>query len=165
MEYTPEKWSFLAKVAVVGGILIALFVAGYYTGYFRKDCGEDKSCFQEEVKDCKPAQVAVIRNNNAYLYRVGNQLGESCEVRIKALRVDAGAPPEFKSLEGEEMSCKIPKTELATTNLDNFDNLLGYCHGPLKEGLYEIIIQRMYALVVSQLGDIVKEAQKVLKEV
>ena len=165
MEYTPEKWSFLAKVAVVGGILIALFVAGYYTGYFRKDCGEDKNCFQEYVQKCKPAQVAVIRNNNAYLYWVGNQLGKSCEVNIKALRVDAGAPPEFKSLEGKEMSCKIPKTELATTNLDNFDNLLGYCHGALKEGLYEIIIQRMYSLVVSQLGDIVKEAQKVLKEV
>ena len=63
------------------------------------------------------------------------------------------------------MSCKIPKKELAATNFDNFDNLLSYCHGPLKEGLYEVIIQRMYSLVVSQLGDIVKEAQKVLREV
>lgn len=165
MEYTLKRWTFLAKVAVVGGILLALFVAGYYTGYFRKDCGQDKNCFQEYVKNCKPAQVAVIRNNNAYLYAVGNQLGKTCEVNIKALRVDAGAPQEFKNLEGKEMSCNIPKEQLAATNIDNFDNLLAYCHGPLKEGLYEVIIQRMYTLVVSQMGDIVKEAQKVLKEV
>lgn len=165
MEYTPQQLSFLAKVAVVGGILVVLFVAGYYTGYFRKDCGQEKSCFQEKVKDCKPAQVAVIRNNNAYLYWVGWQLGKTCEVNIKAVRIDAGAPPEFKALEGKEMSCSIPKEQLASTNFDNFDNLLSYCHGPLKEGLYEVIIQRMYALVVSQLGDIIKEAQKVLKEV
>ena len=165
MEFTPQKWTFLAKVAVIGGILLALFVAGYYTGYFRKDCGQDKECFQKYVAKCKPAQVAVLRNNNAYLYWIGNQLGKTCELKVKALRIDAGAPQEFKSLEGKEMSCKIPKGELAATNLDNFDNLLGYCHGPLKEGLYEVIIQRMYTLVVSQLGDIVKEAQKVLKEV
>lgn len=165
MEYTPRKWSFLAKVAVIGGILLALFVAGYYTGYFPKECGQNKSCFQKYVQDCKPAQVAVIRNNNAYLYAVGSQLGKTCEVNIKALRMDAGAPPEFKSLEGKEMSCKIPKQELAATNFDDFDNLLTYCHGPLKEELYGIIIQRMYSLVVSQLGDIVKEAQQVLKEI
>ena len=165
MEYTPQKWGFLAKVAVVGGILLALFVAGYYTGYFRKDCGQDKTCFQSYVQECKPAQVAVLRNNNAYLYAVGNQLGKSCEIKITSLRIDAGAPPEFKNLEGKEMSCKIPKTELEKTNLDAFDNLLSYCHGPLKEALYEVIIQRMYTLVVSQLGDIVKEAQKVLREV
>ncbi len=165
MEYTPQKWSFLTKVAIVGGILLALFVAGYYTGYFRKDCEQDKQCFQEYVQECKPAQVAVIRNNNAYLYWVGNKLGKTCEINIKSLRVDAGAPPEFKHLEGKEMSCKVPKEELVTTNFDNFDNLLQYCHGPLKEGLYEIIIQRMYALVVSQLGDIVKEAKTVLKEI
>ncbi|MBI1973098.1 hypothetical protein HYS50_03765 [Candidatus Woesearchaeota archaeon] len=165
MEYTPQRWSFLAKVAVIGGILLALFVFGYYTGYFRKDCGQDKNCFQEKVKDCKPAQVAVLRNNNAYLYWVGNQLGKFCEINIKALRIDAGAPPEFKALEGKEMSCDIPKTELQKMDIDSFDNLLTYCHGPLKEGLYEVIIQRMYTLVVSQLGDIIKEAQKVLKEV
>jgi len=165
MEYTPQRWSFLAKVAVIGGILLALFVFGYYTGYFRKDCGQDKNCFQGYAQDCKPAQVAVLRNNNAYLYWVGNQLGKSCEINIKALRIDAGAPPEFKALEGKEMSCDIPKTELQKMDIDSFDNLLTYCHGPLKEGLYEVIIQRMYSLVISQLGDIIKEAQKVLKEV
>lgn len=165
MEYTPRKWSFLAKAAIIGGILLALFVAGYYIGYFPKECNQDKSCFQNAVQECKPAQVTVVRNNNAYLYAVGNQLGKNCEVKIKAVRMDAGAPPEFKKLEGTEMSCRIPKEKLAVTNFDEFDNLLGYCHGTLKEGFYEIIIQRMYSLVVSQLGDIVKEAQKVLKEV
>ena len=165
MEFTPKRMSFLAKVAIVGGILIALFVAGYYSGYFRKDCSQDQSCFQKAVEKCKPAQATVVRNNNVYLYWVGWQLGKTCEIKIQALRIDAGAPPEFKNLEGKKMSCKIPKTELEKTNIDNFDNLLAYCHGPLKEGLYEVIIQRMYSLVVSQLGDIVKEALKVLKEI
>lgn len=165
MEYTPRRWSFLAKAAIIGAILLALYVAGYYTGYFRKECNQDKACFNDAFNKCKPAQVVSLRNNNAYVYAIGWQLGKFCELKIEALRIDAGAPQEFKALKGKSMSCKIPKTMLGNLSVDNFDNLLVYCHGPLKEGLYEVIIQRMYTLVVSQLGDIAQEARKVLKEV
>ena len=160
MEFTPQKWTFLAKVAVIGGILLALFVAGYYTGYFRKDCGQDKQCFQEYVTKCKPAQVAVLRNNNAYLYWIGNQLGKTCELKVKALRIDAGAPQEFKSLEGKEMSCKIPKNEINT--VDKIPNLLDYCAGPLKEATYSLIIKRMYSLVLKQLTPIKEELERTI---
>ena len=167
MEYAKgNRWKLVPKIAVLGGILLALFVAGYYSGYLREDCEQDKACFDEKLKDCSSVQVVTVKNNNAYLYWVGNSLGNTCEVNIKLLRVEAGAAPEFRELlEGKEMSCKIPKEKLSTIKIDEFDNLMQYCHGELKEGLYELIIQRMYELVVSQLGDIITEAEKVLREV
>ena len=167
MEYAKgNKWKLIPKIAVLGGILLALFVAGYYSGYLREDCEQDKKCFDEKLKECKSVQVVSVKNNNAYLYWVGNSLGNTCEVNIKLLRVEAGAAPEFRQLlEGKEMECKIPKKELSSIQIDELDNLMQYCHGELKEGLYELIIQRMYELVVSQLGDIIIEAEKVLKEI
>ena len=168
MEYSrrEQQLKLIPKIAVLGGILLALFIAGYYTGYLREDCEQDKACFDAKLSECRPAQVTTIKNNNAYQYWVGNSLGNLCEVNIKLLKVEAGAAPEFKELlEGKEMKCKIPKEELESIKIEEFDNLLQYCHGELKEGLYELIIQRMYELVVSQLGDIIAEAQKVLREV
>ena len=167
MEYAKEKrWKFIPRIAVLGGILLVLFIAGYYTGYLRTDCEQDKACFDEKLQDCRPAQVTLVKNNNAYVYAVGNSLFDTCEVNIELIRVEAGAPPEFKQLlEGKSMSCNIPKEELARISIDQFDNLLQYCHGHLKEGLYELIIQRMQNLVVGQLGGIIDEAERVLKEV
>lgn len=166
MEYSKDKWRLVPKIALLGGILLALFVAGYYSGYLREDCEQDKKCFDDKLKECKPAQVTIVRNNNAYLYWIGNSLGNNCVINIKLLRVEAGSPPEFKRLlEGKSMKCKIPKKELANLKIEEFDNLMQYCHGELKEGLYELIIERMYSLVVSQLGDIIQEAEKVLKEI
>ncbi|MEK6903544.1 MAG: hypothetical protein AABW64_02775 [Nanoarchaeota archaeon] len=166
MEYTrASKWKLLPKIAVLGGILLALFLAGYYTGYLREDCEQDKVCFDENAKECRPAELTLVKNNNVYSYWIGNSLGKTCEVHIKLLRVEAGAAPEFRALlEGKEMTCKIPKENLAATNVDEMERLMGYCHGELKEGLYELIIQRLYEGVVGQLSGILREAEKTLKK-
>lgn len=67
-------------------------------------------------------------------------------------------------LEGKSMTCKIPKSKLSEIELDNMKDLLNYCTGPLKEGMYELLLKRMYALVVSQMSNIVKESEKVLSK-
>lgn len=166
MEYARgNKWKLLPKIAVLGAILLALFLAGYYTGYLRENCGQDKACFDEKAKECRPAEVTLVKNNNAYLYRIGNSLGKHCDLHITLLRVEAGAAPEFRTLlEGKKMVCKIPKEQLAATNMDEIDSFMQYCHGELKEGLYELIIRRFYENVVGQLSTILQEAEKTLKK-
>ena len=63
------------------------------------------------------------------------------------------------------MSCKIPKTLLAETNLDDLDNILQYCTGELKEGILELIIQKMYTLIIDNLDEIVQQSKEFLTEV
>jgi len=70
-------------------------------------------------------------------------------------------PSLVRLLEGNSMKCKIPDD--VTITLDEMENLLDYCHGSLKEGLYQIMLERLYALVVRDMSGIIDKAQEILK--
>ena len=57
------------------------------------------------------------------------------------------------------MKCLVPKNELSNVNFNEVENLLGYCTGSLKEGIYEILIKKMYGIIISNLGEILGEVQ------
>lgn len=164
MKLSKRKVELIEKIAVLGGIFLIVFVTGYYTGYFNKDCGQDKACFNELLKKCRAAEVTSIRQNNVYTYASYPGLSGYCNLKVTLKRVVVGAPLEFKDIEGKSMLCKIKKEELTSVDLDAMNDLLKKCSGELKEGLYEIIIQRMYGLMITQMDDVVKEAKKVLEE-
>ena len=151
----------MGRLAIVGGVFFALFIAGYYTGFLRENCKEDVNCFDERARECKPSDLVVVRDNNVYVYSVGSSVS-SCVMHVTLKKVEAGAPLEFKELEGKKMMCKIPKRELDGFSLSGFENYMGYCHGMLKEGLYEIILTRVYSNLVGNMGDVIAEAEKVL---
>lgn len=65
------------------------------------------------------------------------------------------------SLEGKSMTCTIQRSRLQEQSFSDMDDLAEFCTGPLKEAMYEMIVQRMYALVISNLGNISLEARKV----
>jgi len=162
MKLSKKRLELIEKIAIVGGVFLALFVIGYYTGYIKSNCGTNKVCFDEALKKCKSSEVLFVRDNNVYRYEAWPGVGEGCFIKITLERVEAGASQEFKDLEGKHMKCKLSKAQLETTSLEQFDNLIKYCHGELKEDVYEIIIQRIYTNIVSNLGDVIQEAQKVL---
>jgi len=164
MKLSKRKLELIEKIGVLGGIFLIVFVIGYYTGYFRNDCGQDKACFNERFAKCRAAEYISAKQNNVYSYNSYPGVGGDCNLKVTLKRVVVGAPVEFKDLEGRSMLCKIPKSELSSVDLDKMTDLIKLCSGELKEGLYEIIIQRMYSLMISQMDDVVKEAERVLEE-
>ena len=163
MKYSQKRWTLIGRLAVVGGIFLAVFVVGYYTGFLRENCKDDISCFEQRARECRPSDLVYMQHNNVYVYTVGNSIGD-CTISVTLKRVEAGAPVEFQNLEGEKMTCSIPKNELGGLTIENFNSYMSYCHGILKEGLYEIILTRVYSHLVGQMGDVIKEAEKALKE-
>ena len=164
MRLSRRKLKFMQKLALIGAALLILFILGYYTGYLRENCGRDATCFAENVEKCGASSFIDVKNNNIYQYVIWPGFLDQCHVRVTLERVSVGAPPEYLELEGKEMMCTISKDDLEATSLDNFDNFMDYCTGPLKEELYELIIKRMYENVVSQLGPILISAGDVLGE-
>lgn len=162
MKYAQRKLELLEKFAVLGGIFLIVFVAGYYSGYFKKNCGQDSECFSEHLKNCRSAEYIGTSHNNVYLYEAYPGVSNDCKLKITLQRVVVGAAPEFKNLEGKSMRCRLPKEQLETVKIDEMQDLIKNCSGELKEGLYEIIIQRMYSLVISQMSSIITEAEKAL---
>ena len=162
MKYSQKRWTLISRFAIVGGIFLALFVVGYYTGLLRENCHSDLSCFEQRARECRPSDFVYTQSNNVYVYSVGSSIGD-CHLSVILKRVEAGAPSEFQQLEGKTMTCVIPKNELNDFAMDHFDRYMTSCHGLLKEGLYEIILTRVYSHLVGQMDDVLREAEKALQ--
>lgn len=149
-------------------IIIAIAVLAflfYFFGVIKPKCTTDQ-CFNENLQKCSPVKYTRIQNNNIYKYTISRSLGSSCKLTVKNKKMAIGTDLDTKTLlEGKSMTCKIPKLETQEIELDNMKNLLTYCTGPLKEGMYELLLKKMYALVVAQMSGIVREAEQVLQKI
>ncbi len=152
----------LAIIIVIVLILASLF---YFFGIIKPKCSTDQ-CFNENLQKCSPVKYTRLQNNNLYKYTISRSLGNKCKLTVENKKMAIGTDLDTKNLlEGKSMKCKIPKSKLSEIELDNMKDLLNYCTGPLKEGMYELLLKRMYALVVSQMSGIVKEAEKTLEKI
>ena len=138
---------------------IALFIILYYFGVFKTTCDDD-ACFKDATTFCSPKKYEKSVDNNIYKYVISRSLGENCKIRVSLERSAEGTDFDTKEkLEGKFMECLVPKAELSAVNFNEVENLLGYCTGPLKEGIYEILIKMMYGIIISYLGEILGEVQ------
>lgn len=152
----------LIFIIIIVIILASLF---YFFGVIKPKCTTD-SCFNENLQKCSPVKYTRIHNNNVYKYTISRSLGSKCKLTVENKKMATGTDYDtIILLEGKSMKCKIPKLKASEIELDNMKDLLNYCTGPLKEGMYELLLKRMYTLIVSQMSDIVKEAEKTLERI
>jgi len=86
------------------------------------------------------------------------EVSQPAKINIKLTKMGVGNPEEMvRALEGKEMTCNIPMTKAREVSFDKMPDILNYCTGPLKEAVYEQVISNMYALIIKNLGPIVKE--------
>lgn len=138
---------------------IALFIILYYLGAFKGSC-EDDECFKDATTFCTPKKYEKSVDNSIYKYVISRSFGENCKINVKLEQSAEGTDFETKGkVEGKSMNCLVPKSELSAVNFNEVENLLGYCSGPLKEGIYEILIKKMYGIIISNLGQILGEVQ------
>ncbi len=146
------------KVVLVGALLILAVFGMYYLGLIKKSCGTDEACLEKAALECKPSKSGRFINNNYYVYDIKGKRSGSCLIAIKLDRMAAGTPYELKNMfEGKGMECRIPLELGSKTQFYMMDNLVNYCHGELKEAMYEQIIQKMYALIIQNMGDIISD--------
>ena len=153
------------KKLIISLVLILLIILVFLRiNVIDKTC--DDECFDEKLKECEFIDFVTQKNNNVYRYTIFSSLGNDCKVKITLERTAPGSDPDIQELlEGKSMTCNIPKNLLETTNLDNIDNFLQYCSGELKEGILELIIKRMYSLIIGNLEEIVQESKSFLNEI
>ena len=152
----PKKKKIIGSILIFFSIIIILFIFGI----FKKPCFDDL-CFQKAVEKCIPAEIAKQKENNLYRYAIFPSIGERCNIQIMLERIAPGSDQELvRLLEKKSMWCEIPRKTLQETDLENVENMLQYCHGELKEGILQLIIQKMYTVIIGNLDEIVKESQK-----
>ena len=165
MEYAKgKKYKNWSRFIILLIILSAIFLGAYYSGFTREYCGTDTNCFSEKAYNCRPAEVYTSRSNNIYYYKINPTINNKCELFIKFDRAQEGTPSEHVTLlEGKSMTCTMPKSEMRKRDVLDMEGIMPFCTGPLKESLYELIVQRMYELIIINLKEISTEANALMK--
>ncbi len=163
MEKRMRVKLYFLGVLVLG--LLAIIILMY-----TKDCKSDEACFSKYSVECKQAKLVGVSQNNFFLYEIKGkevQAGEKrCIVKVTLLKLEETANQNLKNaLEGKGMLCHIPQYLLFQKHLDQIENLNDYCTGPLKEVLLEISLEKLYNIVVKNIGPVALEFSKILSSI
>ncbi len=149
------------RVAVLA-VVIILAVSFYYYFFIGKTC-KDESCFDSAARACRPATYLKENNGNVFKYEIIYSLGSNCRLDISVVEIGKNTPKDIARLfEGKKMECRVPKQSFSSEFL-KLNSALDYCHGQLKEAMYELMLQRLYDLAAKQMGDVVLEIQDTLQ--
>lgn len=150
------------KILIAVTILVIIVFFTYHFGFIKKTCNT-ADCFEESVRGCSPTKYIKLQNLNYYRYSIKGRRGETCLMEIELRKMAEGTPLEKKTMfEGKSMECRVPLDNLDKVNSDNVEGILNYCTGPLKESMYELIIKKLYTMIISNMGDILGEVQSTI---
>ena len=90
-------------------------------------------------------------------------MGKRCNLNIRFVEAAPGSDKDIRELlEGKDMDCKIHKSRMVNIDIENTDDLLKNCKGDLKEGIYELIINKMYSLVLSNFNQVLGQVKNLI---
>jgi hypothetical protein len=129
-------------------ILVLAFVIflTYFIFFQAKTC-QDSQCFRDSLKKCDKARWIREDSQASWLYTIKGGR-DICEVDVELLLIKGGAI-ENEELQGQKMTCMIQKG-----SEENPEDDMTKCSGPLREGIQEIVIQRMHNYILENLGEI-----------
>ncbi len=141
-------------------VILLIWTFSHFIG-FTKNCKQNKACFDKRLVDCKKTKFINIDNNNIYDYTIKGKSKDKCVVDIYLRRMALGTDVEIvQLLEGKSMKCRLPADKVKSLKLEEMENLVNFCTGPLKEGILELALDRMYGLIVQNLGGLIGEIRK-----
>lgn len=151
------------KILITATIILLIIIEAFFLGIIKKSCHDD-ICFRDSLQRCSPAKYLQLENFNYYKWTINGESKDNCNVDIQLVKMAAGTPVDKVLLfEGKEMSCKVPSDVIKKTESSKVENILNYCTGPLKEAIYQSIIERLYTVIVANLGNAIKELDKTIK--
>lgn len=134
---------------IVLGILVILGIAVYFTFLFNYNCEDnDIECFRSHQAKCLKTEYISDDIDVTWEYDIKGKKDNICEIDVKIVKVKGGMI-ENKRLEGKEMTCSVMYGSTEPPESDT-----SKCKGELKEEMQALIIQKLHAYIVSNLGQI-----------
>jgi hypothetical protein len=139
-RYFGWKW-------FVGFVVLVLLVVGVWMLFFSYAECDSWECFNEYLRECKRVRF-IGGTDMIFEYAVRGSSDGHCEVNAMLLQGELSNQDSVR-LEGQEMTCFLPKGVVMIPESD-----IGRCHGLLKEGLQDLVIEKLHAYLVQNLGQI-----------
>lgn len=138
------------RVILIILMLIVAIAAIYFTFFFAYKC-DDIACFRSHQEKCSRTKFTNNLEDAAWFYHIKGKENGECKILVEVLQVKEGTPEKAR-LNGKSMECYLSLGSIASPEAD-----LAKCHGELKEELQTLIINKLHAYVVENVGEIGEE--------
>lgn len=141
------------KIGLIVFFSLLILASIWLTFFYYHKC-ENQTCFNDYLQDCRKATF-ISNNNMVFEYTIQKQTKFNCIVEVKLLQGDLSNQDSLK-LEKKQMQCYLPLNTVVVPEAD-----ISLCKGELREGLQELIIQKLHAYIVQNLGKINADLLKI----
>lgn len=135
-------WFWIMVVLVI--ILLSFFIWANF--FYYKPC-ENTFCFEDYLKDCQRARFISAGDINME-YLIQGKVGDKCRVVAKLRSADLSIKDSEK-LVGKEMTCEFQAGLIIYP-----ENQINLCHGLLKEGLQDLLIDKLHKYIIQNIEEI-----------
>lgn len=155
-----------SRFGLVLGLIILILVAAlgaclYF--YYPRDCKTDSGCFIKAAQTCSKAKVITYKEGNEFIYEIKIKKNNDCIFYVKINKMKEGVDYNLVSLlQGKDMLCQIPLEKFRQNPLADTKDIIDNCSGSLKEAIQQLTIERLYSVVIGNMGGINKELQKLI---
>src|SRR4030042_3483086 len=146
-----SDWIALLIIALI----IVVGLAIYFTFFFYYTCN-DLECYRAHQRDCVRTKFISDGVETTWQYLVKGKDSGKCVINVKVVKIKQGTLDKQR-LVNKAMDCSVLLGSIVEPETD-----LAVCHGELKEEMQNIIIQKLHAYIVENLGEIGKELEKAI---
>lgn len=132
---------------VIAVFIMVVAIMALYLTFIPPICA-DYTCFEARMSACKPAIFVNEEDDASWRYEIIGTGQNTCSMEVSLLSAK-NADLGLRNYEGFDMRCYY---DLGVTGYP--EKNLEACHGPLKEGLQNIVIEKLYKYIVSNIGEI-----------
>ncbi|MBT4055858.1 hypothetical protein HOE67_01985 [Candidatus Peregrinibacteria bacterium] len=145
-KLTPKAHSNRKKFIIL--IIVAALIAYLaWLIFFSYDSCETWECFNDHLVSCDLATF-LGGDDAIFEYTILGTSRNLCTVNVKLLQGELSSQ-DSRKLENQEMVCNLPKGVIMIPESD-----IGNCHGLLKEGLQDLVIEKLHTYLVQNVGTI-----------
>ena len=142
--------SFGKKIKII--LIILILISAIFLGYvfiIKSNSCENEKCFFYSLNNCEKVSFVKEDPEYSWLYVISKEASkDSCEIKVKLLNVKQESI-DSKILQNKEMICIVQKT-----TRDFPEKEISKCSGILKENLQDLIIQKMYDYLLTNVQGI-----------
>ncbi len=143
------------KVSLIVIVVLVLIITVLFIINYPKNCKTDDDCFNVRTINCKLTKAVLDKEGNTIEYKILGKTGEDCLINVKMIKLTETQSADLKkALEGKDMKCVVPQFLLKEREIKKIQNLNDYCTGQLKETILSITVEKLYEIVVKNIGNI-----------
>jgi len=148
-----KKTRRIVYIALVAVVVLAIIGAVCLLLFYTPRC-QNYECWQEKMTACSKVSFINDESEASWMYEVKGKEGGKCAISVKLLLAKQGELG-INKLIGQEMTCYYSLGTAAYAEKD-----LSKCHGLLKEELQTIIINKLHAYIIENLGKVEEGLEK-----